>query len=143
MSAQLVSDQEREYTVGLLRRHWLTGRLTSEEFEQRVGEAWQARSVSDLWEALRLLPVEGPPPARRASSATAVCSLVVGLVGLMLTPLFLLSLPISISAWALGRNARRSGSCSVPGVAIAGEVLGITGAGLSLMMLAACAALLA
>lgn len=142
MSTLLVSDQEREYTVGLLRRHWLTGRLTSEEFEQRVGEAWQARSVSDLWEALRWLPVEDPPAARRASSGAAVCSLVVGLVGLMLMPLFLISLPISISAWALGRNARRSGSCSAPGVAIAGEVLGITGAGLSLMMLAACAALL-
>ncbi len=142
MSTLLVSDQEREYTVGLLRRHWLTGRLTSEEFEQRVGEAWQARSVSDLWEALRWLPVEDTPPARRATSGAAVCSLVVGLIGLMLMPLFLISLPISISAWALGRNARRSGSCSAPGVAIAGEVLGITGAGLSLMMLAACAALL-
>lgn len=143
MSTLLVSDQEREYTVGLLRRHWLTGRLTSEEFEQRVGEAWQARSASDLWGALRWLPVEDAPPARRAGGGTAVCSLVVGLIGLMLTPLFLVSLPISISAWALGRSARRSGSCGVPGVAIAGEVLGIAGAGLSLMMLAACAALLA
>ena len=143
MSALLVSDQEREYTVGLLRGHWLTGRLTSEEFEQRVGEAWQARSVSDLWQALRSLPVEPAPAAARSRAGSAVCSLVLGLIGLSLVPLFLISLPLSISAWALGRGARRSGSCSVPGVAIAGEVLGITGAGLSLLMLAACAAILA
>jgi hypothetical protein len=143
VSALLVSDQEREYTVGLLRGHWLTGRLTSEEFEQRVGEAWQARSASDLWEALRSLPVERAPAAPRSRAGSAVCSLVLGLIGLSLVPLFLISLPLSISAWALGRGARRSGSCSVPGVAIAGEVLGITGAGLSLFMLAACAAILA
>ena len=68
MSELLVSDREREHTVELLRGHWLTGRLTAEEFEERVGEAWRARSADDLWQALRWLPVEKPPPARRPSA---------------------------------------------------------------------------
>ena len=148
MSALLVSDQEREYTVGLLRGHWLTGRLTAEEFEQRVGEAWRARSAQELWQALRWLPVEAPPVARRRGSGSAVCSLVLGLFGLFLLfisfgLLFPIALPLSVTAWVLGREARRSGACSAPGVAIAGEVLGMTTALLSVIWLAGCAAVLA
>ena len=148
MSALLVSDQEREYTVGLLRRHWLTGRLTAEEFEQRVGEAWHARSVQELWQALRWLPVEAAPPARRLSAASAVSSLMLGLAGLLLLMisfgfLFVISLPLSVTAWAVGRDARRSETCSAPGVAVAGEVLGVTGTLLSVVWLAGCAALIA
>ena len=60
----LVSDREREYTVGLLRGHLVSGRLTTEEFEQRVAEACCARYSKDLWRALRFLPVDGSPPVR-------------------------------------------------------------------------------
>lgn len=148
MSTLLVSDKEREYTVGVLRRHWLTGRLTAEEFEQRVGEAWHARSVGDLWQALRWLPIEAAPPVRRLSSASAVWSLVLGLMGLIVLAgsfglLFVLSMPLSVTAWALGRDARRSGTSSAPGVAVTGEVLGVTGTLLAVIWLAGCAALLA
>ena len=142
----LVSDQEREYTVGLLRGHWLTGRLTAEEFEQRVGEACRARSAQDLWQALRWLPVEAPPAVRRPSAGLAVWSLVLGLVGLFVLLmsfglLFPIALPLSITAWALGREARRSGACNAPGVATAGQVIGMTGTALSVIWLAGCAAL--
>ena len=148
MSALLVSDQEREHTVGLLRKHWLTGRLTAEEFEQRVGEAWQARSAQELWQALRWLPVDTSPAARRPAAGSAICSLVLGLLGVIvfigsLGLLFVIALPLAIAAWVLGREARRSGACSAPGVAIAGEVLGITATVLSLIWLAGCAALIA
>jgi hypothetical protein len=151
VSALLVSDQEREYTVGLLQRHWLTGRLTAEEFEQRVGEAWRARSAQELWQALRWLPVDtvpAAPAAQRPSAGSAICALVLGLLGLIvlvgsLGLLFVIALPLAVTAWALGREARRSGTCSAPGVALAGEVLGITGTALSLIWLAGCAALLA
>jgi hypothetical protein len=147
VSALLVSDQEREYTVGLLRRHWLTGRLTAEEFEQRVGEAWHARSAQDLWQALRWLPLESAPVTARApGSGSAVCSLVLGLLGLFvligsLGLLFVIALPLSVTAWALGRSARRAGDAR--GVGIAGEVIGVVGTALSLIWLAGCAALLA
>jgi hypothetical protein len=151
VSALLVSDQEREYTVGLLRRHWLTGRLTAEEFEQRVGEAWHARSAQDLWQALRWLPLDTAPVTARAPSSgsgSAVCSLVLGLLGLFvligsLGLLFVIALPLSVTAWALGREARRSGAGDARGVAIAGEVIGVVGTALSLIWLAGCAALLA
>ena len=133
--------------MGLLRRHWLTGRLTADEFEQRVGEAWHARSVAELWQALRWLPVEAAPPARRLRAASAVCSLVLGLLGLLVLVgsfglLFVISLPLSVTAWALGRDSRRSGSCGAPGVAVAGEVLGVTGTLLSVIWLAGCAVLI-
>jgi hypothetical protein len=146
VSAVLVSDQEREYTVGLLRGHWLTGRLTAEEFEQRVGEACRARSAQDLWQALRWLPVEAPPAVRRPSAGLAVWSLVLGIVGLFVLLmsfglLFPIALPLSVTAWALGREARRSGACSAPGVATAGQVIGMTGTALSVIWLAGCAAL--
>jgi hypothetical protein len=142
MSALLVSDREREYTVGLLRGHWLAGRLTAEEFEQRVAEAWRARFADDLWQALRWLPVEAPPvpvaPPKKSRSGTT--SVVLGLTAicllfLSLGLLFFVTLPLAITAWALGREARRSGRPGERGQAVVGEALGIAGALLSLMPL--------
>ena len=142
MSALLVSDSEREYTVGLLRRHWLSGRLTAEEFEQRVDEAWRARFAGDLWQALRFLPVEAPPvpPAAGAKSRSGSASLVLGIVALCLLflsfgLLFFLTLPLAITAWALGREARRSAPPGARGGAVAGEALGIAGTLLSALPL--------
>jgi hypothetical protein len=143
VNALLVSDREREYTVGLLRGHWLSGRLTADEFEQRVGEAWRARFSSDLWHALRALPVDRHLPAARVKSGTAVVSLVLGIAALCLLVmsfglLFLVTLPMSVTAWALGREARRSGAPK----GRAGEAIGIAGSAIGLLLFAGCAALL-
>jgi hypothetical protein len=143
VNALLVSDREREYTVGLLRGHWLSGRLTAEEFEERVGEAWRARFASDLWHALRALPVERPAPAPRAKTGSAAASLVLGILALCLLVmsfglLFLLSLPLSVTAWALGREARRTGAPN----GRAGEAIGMAGTVAGLLLFAGCAALL-
>ena len=149
-SGLLVSDAEREHTVELLRQHLLSGRLTVGEFEERVGEAWRARSAGDLWRALRQLPGPAPIVARVRSSATAVPALVLGVVALCLFVmsfglLFFITLPISVTAWALGRDARReiaSGRRSGPlGAARAGEVMGLIGTGLSALLMAGCAAI--
>ena len=147
MATLLVSDREREYTVGLLRTHLLSGRLTTEEFEQRVGEAWRARSAQDLWQALRFLPAHDPPVARRSGSGTAAAAFVIGIAGLCLMAftlglLFPLGLPLGITAWALGRDARRNGAARSRGIARAGEVMGIVLALWSVLMLAGCAALI-
>jgi hypothetical protein len=148
VAAVLVSDQERDYTVGLLRRHWLAGRLTAEEFEERVGRALGARSEADLWDALRSLPAEAPPrPTRPAGGGSAVASLVTGVSALFLLMIsfglfFLLTLPLAVTAWALGRDARRSADPTRRGIARAGEIMGIVGTGLSALMLAGCAALI-
>jgi hypothetical protein len=133
--------------VNLLRGHWLSGRLTAEEFEQRVGEAWRARFSDELWHALRALPVDSPPVVPPARSASGVASLVLGILSLCLLfmslgLLFLVTLPLSVTAWALGRGARRSGPPSGRGTAVAGEALGIAGTVLSALLFAGCAALL-
>jgi hypothetical protein len=142
VSALLVSDREREYTVGVLRGHWLSGRLTAEEFEQRVGEAWRARFAADLWHALRWLPVERPPvpqapPKRRSGTASLVLGIcAICLLFMSFGLLFFVTLPLAITAWALGREARRSAPPG-GGAAKAGEALGIVGTLLSLMPLVA------
>jgi hypothetical protein len=50
------SDAEREQTADALRRHHSDGRLTDDEFEQRVGHCYQARTVGELDRLLVDLP---------------------------------------------------------------------------------------
>ena len=135
--------------MGLLRGHWLSGRLTAEEFEQRVEEAWRARFAADLWQALRWLPAEAPArPVGREGRATAAASVILSLLGLALLCFSLglaapLALPLSATGWALGREARRCGARSVRGTAIAGEVIGVAGTLMAALLVASCAALVA
>lgn len=147
MTALLVSDRERDYTVRLLRTHLLSGRLTEEEFEQRVDEALRARFATDLWRALRALPVDAPFIPRMTGGGSAVASLATGVMALLILMvslglLFIVALPLAVTAWALGRDARRSGNPQRYGIARAGEVLGMVGTALSLLLLAGCAAFL-
>jgi class 3 adenylate cyclase len=63
-----VSDAEREHAVALLQGHHAAGRLSLDEFSERVDEAYRARTTSDLDHALRELPFDQQPrPARRRS----------------------------------------------------------------------------
>jgi hypothetical protein len=144
VSALLVSDQDRDYTVGLLRDHWLTGRLTADEFEQRVGEACAARYSTDLWHALRWLPVELPPPPRRGSGAAGLILSGIGWCVLLLSFGFgsPLALPLFVAGWIAAREARRS-SGGASGAVAAAEALGIIGALASLLFIAGCAAVVA
>jgi hypothetical protein len=64
-----VSDADRERAVSALREHLLAGRLTLEEFSDRVGGALQARVGTDLAQAQAGLPAVpagavAPRPAR-------------------------------------------------------------------------------
>jgi class 3 adenylate cyclase len=62
-----VSDAERDAVVLALRGHYETGRLTLDEFNDRVGEAYSARTEADLDHVLRELPkktAEAPEPQR-------------------------------------------------------------------------------
>lgn len=61
----LVSDAERQAVVDDLRQHTADGRLTLDEFEQRVEEALQARTAGDLRRATRELPSLHPAPSSR------------------------------------------------------------------------------
>jgi hypothetical protein len=61
------SDAERAHVIDVLRQHTVDGRLTLEEFEQRVDEAYAATTRGDLDPVLRDLPPLPPatPPATR------------------------------------------------------------------------------
>lgn len=68
------SDQEREQTVELLRRHSVDGRLTLEEFAGRMERAYDAKMRDELVELTRDLPEsataplpEGRRPSKKAS----------------------------------------------------------------------------
>jgi len=147
-----VSDGDRERTAGLLREHWVSGRLTLPEFEARSQEAWDALYVRDLWRAVRELPVPLPPaPAtvRARRPAEAIWSLVLSGIGaavlfMSIGLLFIITLPLSATGWALGRGVRRDQAVSHGrSMALTGEVLGAAGTVSACLALAACSAVVA
>jgi hypothetical protein len=50
------ADSDREQVIDQLREHCAAGRLTLEEFEQRLEEVWAARTYMDLHQVTRELP---------------------------------------------------------------------------------------
>jgi DUF1707 SHOCT-like domain len=58
-----VSQAERDEVVTVLARHFADGRLTVEEYEERVEAALAARTGRDLEPLLEDLPVPDPRPA--------------------------------------------------------------------------------
>ena len=66
----LVSDAERNAVVRQLQRHTADGRLSIDEFSDRVEEVYRARTTTELQVALRNLPRATPlvhPTSYRAS----------------------------------------------------------------------------
>jgi class 3 adenylate cyclase len=59
---QRVSDAERDQAVTLLREHVVVGRLTLDEFSERMGTALEARTRGDLNAALADLPTTATAP---------------------------------------------------------------------------------
>lgn len=59
------SDADRQRVIDLLRTHTADGRLTLEEFEERVGEALAAKTQDELRLVLRELPVPRTAPVTR------------------------------------------------------------------------------
>ena len=73
------SDSERERTVELLRRHSVDGRLTLEEFAERIGVAYEAKTREELDELTRDLPAETAAlPARRGKPTRWMVSVMGG-----------------------------------------------------------------
>jgi class 3 adenylate cyclase len=65
-SSVRISDAERNAVVELLRQHTSEGRLTLDEFSDRVGEVFAARTRADLDAVLVDLPGPEPEPAAAA-----------------------------------------------------------------------------
>ena len=154
------SDADRERALDLLRVHWLAGRLTLEEYEQRCEDAAGGRFLDDLRASLRELPY--PPPEQAPAAAVAatpaprpkdpqtaaVLALALGatsLLGVLISfgTAFMLTLPASTWAWSLGRRTRRGAEGVPKTIATAGETLGLVATVIGCLALAACATFVA
>ncbi|MDQ2982617.1 MAG: DUF1707 domain-containing protein [Actinomycetota bacterium] len=58
------SDADRDRTVTLLREHSVEGRLTLDEFSQRMEQAYDARTVGELEQLTHDLPIASSEPGR-------------------------------------------------------------------------------
>lgn len=128
-----VSDAERERVVAALGPHYAAGRLTLEEYGERVDEAWAARTHGELGRALRDLPAAPHPtheeaPDRRARpgrrwppgaplgapwlvlAAVAAVVLVVTSRGWLLWPLAFVALKAAKGGWG-GRGGPWAWGC--------------------------------
>jgi hypothetical protein len=65
VSGERVADADRERTGLRLRDHMLAGRLTAEEFEERLGSAHRARTRADLDAVTADLPPDSDAPRSR------------------------------------------------------------------------------
>ncbi|MBX6371868.1 MAG: DUF1707 domain-containing protein [Acidothermus sp.] len=95
-----IGDAERDYAIELLQRHFADGRLTQEEYEERVAAALKARTQADiaaLFRDLPLLPSAAPLVRRKRRPgawmvpvlvAAVVCLIVAAAVNWHLFPLF-------------------------------------------------------
>lgn len=61
----LVADSDRAAAAEEVHRHYDSGRLTLEEFEDRIAEVHAARTRGDLEHAFRQLPRSEPPVSLR------------------------------------------------------------------------------
>lgn len=89
-----VSDTDRDRAVSELSEHFQAGRLTSEEFDERSGQALRARTGSDLEtlfadlprprsSAMTPPPVSPGPPAPRISRPLLIMPVVIALAVLV------------------------------------------------------------
>jgi Domain of unknown function (DUF1707) len=65
------SDADRERIVEILRQHSVEGRLTADEFEERMAAAYGARTMGALAELTADLPVDLAEHARRQAELAA------------------------------------------------------------------------
>ncbi len=106
-----VSDADRDRAISDLSEHFQAGRLTADEFDERSGQALQARTGKELaalftdlppgGAAVTSLPPPGPAPAARVGMAAPV------LVGVL----------VSLAAFAFSRASFRPR----PALALAGQ----------------------
>jgi hypothetical protein len=137
-----VSDADRERTGDVLRTAFVEGRLTQDELDARLGQAYGARTYADLAAPTADLPavqrpwpgplaptgyqaVQPPPAARsQTTNGMAVASLVCGL--LQVFSLGITAIPAVILGHLARKQMRRTGERG-DGMATAGLVLGWLG----------------
>jgi Domain of unknown function (DUF4190)/Domain of unknown function (DUF1707) len=150
-----VSDADRERTADVLRAAFVEGRLTQDELDARLGQAYEARTYADLAAQTADLPpaqrpwpgplahpgyqAVQPHPARpEPTNGLAVASLVCGL--LQVFTLGLTAVPAVILGH-MGRNQIRRTGERGDGMATAGLVLGWLGIAFFVLLVVGVAAM--
>ena len=87
----LISDADRARVSNELRGHYETGRLTLEEFQQRLDETHGARTNSQLQEVLRQLPPAKLPSVNPRDTRWRSLALQYALVNLVAVLIWLFS----------------------------------------------------
>jgi len=124
------ADADRERMAGVLATAYTEGRLTKDEYDARLEDAWSARTYGDLDRLVTDLPVRSPvpvdtPPAEvipvAKTNGLAVASLVCGFAQFLVGPLA--TLP-AIVFGHMARNQIKQTGEQGSGLALAGLVLG-------------------
>jgi len=145
------STADRERAVDVLKAGFAEGRLTKDEYDDRVSQAYAARTYAELAIVTGDLPggqmvaPYGQPymppymPVRRRTNSLAVASLVCGLAQPFLG---LTTIPAIILGYAARGQIRRTGEDG-NGIATAGLVLGWVGLTIGVLVVLFVAALTA
>jgi hypothetical protein len=144
MASLRAADVDREQVAGILGTAFTEGRLTKDEYDDRLEAAWSSRTYGELDKLLADLPVRatfGDPVTGQAdlvpankTNGYAVASLVCGLSQFLIGPL------AAIPAIAFGHAARnqiRQTGEQGAGLALAGLILGWGAAAVSVILMIA------
>lgn len=78
------SDEDRQRVIAVLQRHTAAGRLTLDEFSDRVGSVYAARTLPELASVTRDLPVDSSPESAAAPARNLIIAFVIAIVVLAL-----------------------------------------------------------
>ncbi|MGO9078005.1 MAG: DUF1707 and DUF4190 domain-containing protein [Streptosporangiaceae bacterium] len=128
------SDQDRDATASILQTAFAEGRLSQDEYEDRVGRALTARTFAELDALTADLPGRRPfgPAAPRHTNQLAVASLICGaaqpFTGMLTT------IPAIVLGHIARHQIRRTGEDGA-GLATCGLALGWAGVAIPLLAL--------
>jgi Domain of unknown function (DUF1707)/Domain of unknown function (DUF4190) len=137
------STADRERAVDVLKAGFAEGRLTKDEYDARVSQAYAARTYAELAMVTADLPggqmvaaysqpyMRPYRPARRRTNSLAVASLICGLAQPFLG---LTTIPAIVLGHVARGQIRRTGEDG-DGLATAGAVLGWIGLGIALLVI--------
>ncbi|MFF3564524.1 DUF1707 and DUF4190 domain-containing protein [Streptomyces sp. NPDC002574] len=115
----LAGDAARERTVEVLKDAYTEGRLTLQEYEERIGRAYVSRTYGELDVLVLDIPRPRPAPPPGVNSK-AIAALICGISAVFLG---LTALPAIVLGHLARREVRRTGEQG-DGFALAGLILG-------------------
>ena len=139
------ADVDRDRAVSFLTTAFTEGRLTKDEYDERVERALHARTYSDLDVIVTDLPgarsVGSPPVVRpRGTNGLAIASLACGIAQFMLGPLP--TIPAIVFGHVARHQIKRTGEDG-GGLALAGLILGWAAVVLGVLIVVGVAAVVA